>query len=838
MSNSSIRIQPAVAAAVAAILAASAAAHAADSAPLESAPATEAAPAATEEVVITGSRQAGLTVAESPAPIQLVSSDALEAAGKPDLMSSLATIIPSLTTQAFGGDMANQTLQAKLRGLSPNHVLVLVNGKRRHTTSNLAVLGGAYQGGAGVDLNFIPMSAIDHVEVLTDGAAAQYGSDAIAGVINIILKTKSSGATIGANYGGYFDGGGQTGGMDGNFGFEFGDGGYLNLTGQVSNHGHSYRGDIDARVLNPSYTSGINANSAYSWDYPYVNHIQGDAESHLQVASFNAGMPLGGGAEFYAFGTYGKKDAASFENWRNPSRVSYTSGGVTTYPFPNGFNPREATKETDVQVSAGIKGKLADWNWDLAAGYGKDDVPMYTLDSINSGIYGTTGVIGTTNFYDGALIASQANATLDINKDFDVGLAGPLNVAFGAEGRHDIYHILEGQKDSWYLAGAQSFPGFSPTDASSHGRNNYAGYVDVAGNFVPGLRLDAAARYEHYSDFGNTTIGKLTGRYDFSDAFALRGTISTGFRAPTLAEEYYSSTNVGPTSIYAQLPPNSSFAAQLGLGSGLKAEKSTNFSLGVVLRPTPAMTTTLDVYQISIRDRIVGTGNLQGTLPDDNGNAVVYSQAVVDTLAAAGVVIDSQITETGINVFTNGVNTRTRGADLVFSLPVEYAIGHIDWSVGATYNSTEVTKVRSTPSELAGTVLFDKAAISDLETASPRYVVNLGANWSLGKLSVNLKESIYGKASEWGQGYTGDWYLTTIGVTPITNLDLGYKVSEALKVSIGGTNLFNKYPDEINGDQRQSYLAHYNNGYVTKYPSFSPFGINGGYYYAKASYSF
>ncbi|MFT3905437.1 MAG: TonB-dependent receptor [Steroidobacteraceae bacterium] len=832
MSISSSKVQPAVAAAVAAILAASAPAFSADSAPEDQ----------LDEVVITGSRQAGLTVAESPAPIQLVSADALEASGKPDLMSALATVIPSFSAQAFGGDMANQTLQAKLRGLSPNHVLVLVDGKRRHTTANLAVLSGPYQGGAGVDLNFIPASSIDHVEVLTDGAAAQYGSDAIAGVINIITKKNSSGGNVGANYGAYMDGGGQTAGVDGNAGFGLGADGYLNVSGDVRNHGHSYRGDIDPRIYG---TSGINDNIVYADDYPYVNLIQGDAEYHQKIATFSAGLPLGAAWNFYSLGSYGAKQAASFENYRTPNKAYYTDSttGETTYQYPYGFNPREATREIDYQLTAGVKGEIAAWNVDLSSSYGEDRVAMYTLDSTNLNLYNETGS-SPVDFYDGTLTTGQMATTLDFNKDFDVGLAGPLNVAFGGETRHDTYSITAGDAASYYCGtvstlacGASSFPGFSALNAGSYGRTNYAGYVDLAVNPISGLRIDAAARYEHFTDFGNTTVGKLTGRYDFSEVFALRGTVSTGFRAPTLAEEYYSASNVGPTSFSLQLGPNSAAAQALGLGT-LKPEKSTNFSFGVVLRPTAATTLTLDVYRIDIKDRIVGT-DLCGT-ENIGGAASVCSQAVVDALTSAGV--GSDIITKSVSIFTNGADTKTQGADLVFSLPVDYAIGHIDWSVGATYNSTEVTKIRALPALLDGAIdggiLLNQTAISDLETASPKYVVNLGANWTLGALSVNLKEAIYGKSSEWGQGDDGEWYLTTIGVTPITNLDIGYKLSEALKINVGASNLFNTYPDEINGTQRQTYLDAGDNSYVQKYPSFSPFGINGGYYYAKASYSF
>src|ERR1700728_3601814 len=277
-----------------------------------------------EEVIVTGTRQTGLKAADSPAPIQILSAETIQAAsGSPDLISTLAKIVPSLTAQGFGGDTANATLQAKLRGLSPNDVLVLVDGKRRHTTSNLAVDSGPFQGAAGVDLNFIPVSAIDHIEVLTDGAAAQYGSDAIAGVINIILKKDSSGGNLGGTYGRYIDGGGITGDYTGHIAFQPLDGGYLNFTGEVRNHGFSDRGGIDGRTLNPD-PGYPNSNWTSAPGYPHLNLIEGDAQYNLKIASFNSGFDLGGGTQFYSFGTYGYKDTASYENYRTPSTVSYT----------------------------------------------------------------------------------------------------------------------------------------------------------------------------------------------------------------------------------------------------------------------------------------------------------------------------------------------------------------------------------------------------------------------------------------------------------------------------------------------------------------------------------
>lgn len=802
-----------------------------------------------QEVIVTGTRQSGLEASESPVPVQILSAAALEtAAASPDLLSALSQIVPSLTMQAFGEDMANNTVQAKLRGLSPNHVLVLVNGKRRHTTANLAVdITSVYQGGAGADLNFIPLAAIDHIEVLTQGAAAQYGSDAIAGVINIILKNAPTGGNASATYGMYWDGGGNTGDVSGNLGFEPYSGSFVNVTGEVHNHGHSFRGGIDERVLNPANLSSYpGSNIPQIADYPFVDRTGGDAESHLKLASVNAGFDLAEQVQLYGTATYGDKNASSFENYRLPTKVSFTDPqtGQTTYPFPFGFEPTEYLKETDYALSIGLRGVLADWHWDLSGAFGADAINLYTLNSANAGLYALTGGTPQRDFYDGRLEASQETTTIDINRDFDVGLSAPLNFAFGGEYRRDTYRIGAGIPSSYLDGGAQSYPGFTPTDAGSHDRKNEAVYLDLAMKPLDALRIDAAGRYEHFSDFGNAVVGKLTARYDFTSAFAVRGTVNNGFRAPTLAEEYYSTTNVGPITAFVQLPPNSPGGKLLGLGDGLQAEKSTNCSLGIVFRPSTSLSATLDFYQINVKNRIVGSGQLVGA-----NAGTILSPTINAAIAANGNQLDPQVVatgETGINVFANGIDTRTRGADLVLNYEDQYAFGRMNYSVGATFNQTTVTRIRPTPPQLGTTPLFDATALSDLTTASPKYVIDLGARWSWGKASIDVLEKIYGPSAEYENddfdNPTGnlEYFKSTIGVSAITDLDLGFQFTQHLKVSAGATNLLNRYPNKLN----RTLLAHYNdpaygdNAGILVYPFFSPYGINGGFWYAKAVYSF
>jgi iron complex outermembrane recepter protein len=419
-------------------------------------------------------------------------------------------------------------------------------------------------------------------------------------------------------------------------------------------------------------------------------------------------------------------------------------------------------------------------------------------------------------------------------------------VAFGGEYRRETYAIGAGVPLSYESGGAQSYPGFTPLDAATHDRTNYAVYVDLATQPIDGLRVDGAARYEHFSDFGSATVGKLTARYDFSPEFALRGTVNNGFRAPTLAEEFYSSTNVGPTTAYIQLPPDSPAAAALGLGH-LQPEKSIDYSLGLVWRPLPHMSTTLDIYQITITNRIVGSGSVAGAI---NGVIQPGGAAINNAIAiySGGTdVIDPDVLKTGsygINIFANGIDTRTRGADLVFDFPYDYNFARVNWSIGATYNDTTITKQGTTPAPLVPNVLYDQEAYSELTTATPKYVINLGALIAIEKLTVNVVEKIYGPSSDYenddGDNPSGSfqYFQDKIGITAITNLDIAYGFTEHLSFSVGATNLFNRFPNKLNSNILNREIAAGDNAAVTQYPQFSPFGINGGFYYAKALYRF
>jgi iron complex outermembrane receptor protein len=702
------------------------------------------------------------------------------------------------------------------------------------------------------------VASLDHNEVRQDGAAPQYGSDAIAGVINIILKSADHGGSASATSGQYYEGDGTTAAWSLNMGLPLGPKGFVNVTAEQRYHDFSQRAGIDRRVFNldgsprASNTAVDTAGIVKALDSPNVNHIYGDTQSNLYNAFYNAGLELSDTVQAYSFGSFSHRRAQAYENYRIPSKVIASpvlgvKGDTTTpgelIPFPAGFDPRERLVEDDFSLTGGVKGAFSGWNWDLATTYGRDRNDISTVNSANASLFIDTHTT-PRNFFDGTFTSSAWTTNLDFDRPFDVGMATPLNVALGIETRRETYDIAAGDPASIYKEGGQSFPGFQPTDAANHSRTSYAGYVDFAVNPVQAWTVDLAGRFEHYSDFGDTSVGKLTSRYDFSPAFAIRGTVSTGFRAPTLAEEFYSATNVSPSFAVVNLPPNSP-AAHLAGFPNLKPEKSTNFSVGFVAHPAERLQITADAYQIEIRDRIVNTGTLLGL----TGTTVV-SQGALDAIKAHGNILDPGVTYVGIAVFTNGVNTRTRGVELTANYASDFGdMGHVDWSAALNYNETKITKLGLLPAQVANaafgqTKLMGPSSVSQLTTATPKEKAVFGAYWTRGKLSVNLREQVYGESSEIldlsGTGTDSEARRVKVGAAGITDLDIGYFVTDAVKINFGANNLFDKRPPGVpnipNGSGGVRPLSG-NNTYGEPL-QWSPYGINGGYYYGKVTFTF
>lgn len=805
------------------------------------------------EVIVTGTRQTGIKAADSAAPVALVGAEALIRTGATDLATSLTASVPSINVEMNGQVASALTVQAALRGLSPNQTLVLINGKRRHGTANLHVTGGsAYSGSATTDLSFIPVGAIEHVEVLTDGAAAQYGSDAISGVINLILKSGASGGSITATAGQYYNGQGDNASWSINRGFDIGEDGFLNVTIDQRYHEASVLGTGDRRFQSPDGTVLPNlafplSNVIYAEGFPQQNGNNGDPQYNYYDGFFNAGYKLSDKLEIYGFGSYAQGSALHYQNYRAPNLVvGRTSTGQTVYPLPNGFTPAPKFKQQDYSLTGGLKGQTNAWRWDLSATYGANDSDAYTINSGNASLFpilqaqSATPIAAQRNFYDGTFRSSELAYQFDASRDFTVGLASPLNLAFGGEWRRDTYTVSAGEPASYYVTGAQAFIGYTPLDVSDNSRTNYAGYLDLSADVIANLHVDVAARYEKYSDFGDTTSGKFTARYDFSPRLAIRGTVSNGFRAPTLAEEFYSGTNVGTSVAVIQIPANST-AAQFGGFPALKPEKSRNYSVGFVAHPVQGLQITGDFYKIDITDRILVSGLIVGR----NGSLV--SQRVLDIIARRGVTIDPGVQVAGIQLFTNAADTHTKGAEFTANY-TSYLndFGRIDWSLGLNYNKTKLENGLVLPGNIQNAAtgqlnFLNPLATSALTRSQPRSKALLQAAWIYKKFNVNLREVIYGPTSlivsDDGTGIGAGATLQKIGVTGITDLDIGYQVTEGLRLSLGANNLFNKKPPLPPIAAGATRPIGGGNVWNVPYP-FAPWNNNGGYYYARAVYSF
>ena len=767
-------------------------------------------------VIVTGNRGSEKrTVTSSPVPIDVISAKQLQETGKPGLMEALSASVPSLTLpEKTGWDASGMARAPNLRGLNAAQVLVLVNGKRRHTSATLNI-SGINAGAAPSDLDLIPISAIDHVEVLRDGAAAQYGSDAIAGVINVILKADTSGTAVTTAGQGY-DGKKQTVQQSLNKGVEIGHEGILQLA-------------LDARSQNDDNKASANGYSqaeALERAGKVTYGGYGTPKINLLTLGYNAELPLQDDLTLYSFSTWSYRKAEQGQNFRLPTIVNTITSGPNGRPA--GYTPTWYIEEYDYQAAFGARGLAGEWDWDLSSTYGRNEAEQGTWNNQNPSL----GEATPDHFESGTWVSSQLTSNLDLRRSFEVGLAKPLDVSWGLEQRRDTYQVQAGDWASWadggYCAapgncaasGAQVTNGISPAEATSASRNSYAGYLDVGFNPLPQWYWGAALRYEHYDrGIGATRSGKLTTRYELTPELAVRATVSNGFRAPSLANSLFSarSTTYGVVdgvyqSInYGVLPVDSAAAKALG-AEPLKPEKSANYSLGLAWQPSERLAFTADAYLINVRDRITLTGTLLG--PE-----------VTQALLANG--IDST---SGGQYFTNGANTRTKGLDLVGSYDQDLGgAGTVKWTAAFNWNDTEIldykqsVNILGTPYEL-----MNRQARNLLTEVQPHTKLILGGNWRLDRYRVNLGLTRYGSWREVNaandrsldRDYKARW---------ITDLDVGYQLTKDLELAIGARNLFDVYPE------RQAPAS---KTMVKGYGVYSPYGFTGGYYFGRLTYTF
>lgn len=813
-------------------------------------------------IIVTGTRRTDRTVAESAVPIDVIGSEALLNQGTTETNRLLNNLVPSFNfPQPSLTDGTDSLRPATLRGLAPDQVLVLVNGKRRHSSALLNLNGSVGRGSTGVDMNTIPPLAIERIEVLRDGAASQYGSDAIAGVINIQLK-KREGGRAQVTYGKYittmegvdqvasvapttgasdnpaitFTGedrerrDGDTVTLAANFGLPVGDTAYVNITAEYKDRDPTNRSGPDIR----RQYSGTG--DARETTFDRYNHRFGDGESEDVNIFVNTGVDVGTSFELYAFGSYGNRVANGTGFYRrslDARNRDFANGGAPFYP--DGFLPQIDADIEDIAAALGVRGETGGWNLDLSVNYGTNRIDYGVSNSWNASL---GGLVSPTEFDAGGLRSGQTSVNFDAQRSIDLGI-GDSSIAFGGEWRNENYKIVPGEEAS-YIAGpftfsngaapgAQVFPGFQPSTAVDASRDSFAAYVELDTDLSDMFNVQVAGRYEHFSDFGDTFNGKVAARFEPVEGLAFRGSASTGFRAPGMAQQFFSTTStnnvtgVGLIEI-GTFPVNSPIAIALG-AQPLKAEESVNLSAGAVFTMVEGLNLTIDYYNIKINDRVVLTENLQGA-------------DVVALLQAAGVV------GTSARFFINGIDTRTQGLDIVanYRLP-DFGMGRFTLTAGYNINDAKITD-RATFSGFNAQRLFARPESFRLTDGQPSNKLNIGLDWEMNPFGASLRANRFGSVFL-PIGSNSDITVPkgaapgdiTLSPKWVVDLEARFNPVESVQLAVGANNLLDEYPDRLPFGVVDGFNFGLNQSFLP-YSSQSPFGFSGRFLYGRVSVEF
>lgn len=795
----------------------------------------------TDVIVVTGTRVADRSALETAAPVDVIGEAALKQIGVAEVNQSLSVALPSFNFPRPALTDGTDTVRpATLRGLSPDQTLVLVNSKRRHSASLVNVNGSIGRGSSAVDLNTIPVDAVQSIEVLRDGASAQYGSDAIAGVINVRMKEASSGGGLTVSYG-WRDStyttptatppaglpitvgatvkrhveDGETKTVSGWKGLALGDSGFLTLSGDYKQQEHTERSGYDTRQNYPLVGAAFDPREA---TFNRFDGWTGEPEMEQYTLFGNAGYTTRNGIDFYGWGSYQHRDALSAGFFR---RALDDRNIISIYP--DGFLPKINPVVTDYSFAGGAKFKLGEWDLDASYVYGNNKMEYTIVDTLNRSL----GPTSPTAFDAGGFQYGQGVVNLTAVRGYNVGLYSPLNVAVGLESRNENYRIFAGEPNSYInggvllpngsptASGAQVFPGFRPNNEVDRSRTSIAAYVDLEANLTKAFLVSAAVRGESYSDFGETLTGKLAARYDFTDNFGLRGSVQNGFRAPSLQQQFFATTSTnfigGIPFDVTTFPVNDPIAIALG-AKPLKAEKSVNYSFGGVFHVSD-FSVTVDAYHIKVTDRIV----LSENLTQANVRAYLVSQGFIGS--------------GGGRFFINGVDTRTQGVDIVANYRVpEFGIGRFNVTFGANFSSTKVTDVPEIPvlSALSpAPTLFGRVNIKSLEDGTPKDKYTGSIDWTLGKFQATARAIRYGDVLSPNANSVLDF---TLSPKTLVDLELKWSFTDHFNVSVGADNVFDEYSDPV--------PAALNSTGNVPFSSYAPYGSSGRFIYGRASLAF
>lgn len=811
-----------------------------------------------ERIAVVGSRAAPRSVAESPVPVDIVGGDELGKNASSDMLDMLQAAVPSFNVrQQPISDAATLIRPVNLRGLPSDSTLILVNGKRRHRASVIAFQGGGVNDGAqGPDISVIPSVAMKQVEVLRDGAAAQYGSDAIAGVMNFVLKDDSDGGSLSVKQGEYYEGDGTSTIIDGNIGLPFTSDGFANFSFQYKNV------DATSRSVQRPDAAGLIA--AGNTHVPNPAMIWGSPEIKDDITVFgNIGLDLGDDKEFYLFGNYSERDAEGGFYYRNPhnrGNVFSVDGGETLLVgavngdqstcavvpanvpnvldtqaykdmvadpncfsmnqiMPGGYTPRFGGNITDSSITIGTKGDiksgfLQDWYFDLSAAVGRNESSFLLKNTLNPSL----GLATQTDFDTGKYIQLEKTVNFDLVKAFDLGFYEEVNVATGLEWREESFEIVSGEEASWkagpyasqgFNIGSHGFKGFGPEAQGLNVRRNIAAYVDVEAQVSESLLLGGALRYEDFTSFGSTTDYKITAHLTVSDEVSLRASHSTGFRAPTVGQANV--VNTATSMVNGELiqsftaPPTDPLASFYG-GKELTPEESVSFAAGLVYQSGDFFLTA-DIYSIEVSDRLA------------QSSQITVREQDWDALRGLGVKNPELIS--AVTYFANDFDTTTSGLDLVANYSMELFEGDTQLSLAYNFNETEVDKFNPATT--------DDGKIRRLERGMPdhRGTFTVAQSWE--------EVSMFVRANYFGEYYATHADATSpeeseIADSAITiDAEISYFFNDALTFSAGANNIFDQEAQKVQSASSWSGAIYYESG---------PFDYNGGYYYVKATYNF
>ncbi len=834
-------------------------------------------------VVVIGSRNATRTKLDTPVPVDIIPlSQITNEVGQVDLNQILTYVAPSFqSARQTIADGTDHVDPAQLRGLGPDQVLVLVNGKRRHQSSLVNVNGTVNRGTVGTDLSAIPASAIERVEILRDGAAAQYGSDAIAGVINLVLKQKTGVLDGSVSYGFYnseyeknyalykltnnsadpsvrvTDGETVQAGL--NYGFNLGGKGFINLTGEYISREPTNRTGTYTGQVYPSVGGQVRDDSilqAKGFDRNDFDMLIGQSKMTGGGAILNAEYNLSTNWSVYAFGGFNRKDGKAAGFFRYPSSIA---SGARTYAnnifaiYPNGFLPKINSELTDISAAVGLRGKLGLWNVDLSNTFGQNQFDFIINNSVNYTQAAVSPNNLQTEFDAGGTKFSQNTVNLDFSRNFPV-LEG-LNVAFGGEYRTESFGIRAGEESSWKNydtasgagGAAQVFPGFLTTNEGTNNRNSAAAYIDLEEDFTSNWMVGAAVRFENYSDFGSTVNYKAVTRYKIGNALTLRGSVSTGFRAPSMQQRFYAKTNTLFVTVNGQLQPvesgtftNDSRPAQILGIPELKEETSQSYTVGLTTRPFDGLEISVDAYQIDIDNRIILTNNFS-----DGGDTLLRAQLQAANAGQA-------------NFFANAVDTRARGIEAVIAYATKFGGNQeLKATLAGVFINNEVKKDdKGAPIIKASDILirtgqvssyFNREDQSRIEVANPKNKISLTLNYKVGHFSTMVRAVHFGEviyldptinpevpANFPTNAFTGQKETLDQTFSPkvVTDLTLSYEFVKGLTFTVGANNLFDVYQD------RHTHSSNFSSGRFVYSRRVQQMGFGGSYYFGRLHFTF